>query len=96
LKNVIDGSSSTQCPNCDGTKIYVMDSRKSKIMGFDSIRRRKMCVDCKERWTTQEVDVLVFNIWLSERKSATRLKSAVSTLFTANNTSQAETVGQGR
>jgi transcriptional regulator NrdR family protein len=39
------------CPNCKcGTK--VVDSR----IGGNTVRRRRMCFECKERWTTYEVE----------------------------------------
>jgi transcriptional regulator NrdR family protein len=39
------------CPNCKcGSKVV-----NSRIAG-NTVRRRRMCFECKERWTTYEVD----------------------------------------
>jgi transcriptional repressor NrdR len=39
-----------QCPHCHSENLKVIDSRDTE----DSIRRRRECEDCKERFTTYE------------------------------------------
>lgn len=40
-----------KCPNCKNNNIYVLDTRPSSE---NSIRRRRVCLDCDHRWTTYE------------------------------------------
>ncbi len=39
------------CPSCGSTKARVMDTRQSA----KTVRRRRLCLSCDERWTTYEV-----------------------------------------
>ncbi len=41
-----------RCPFCDGSNDKVVNSRETK--SGDSIRRRRECLDCSNRWTTFE------------------------------------------
>ena len=41
------------CPQCGGIS-SVKDSRPSNIGGASSVRRRRVCLECKARWTTWE------------------------------------------
>ena len=46
-----DNSNGIRCPKCSSVKSYVVDSRAA----FDMIRRRRICNDCKARYTTYEI-----------------------------------------
>ncbi|MCF7817555.1 MAG: transcriptional regulator NrdR [Kiritimatiellales bacterium] len=41
-----------RCPKCEGKENRVIDSRE--VRNGDSIRRRRVCVDCGHRFTTYE------------------------------------------
>ena len=40
-----------QCPNCNSSDVYVIDSRQSG----KAVRRRKECARCKKRFSTIEM-----------------------------------------
>ena len=48
------------CPKCGGMT-FVTDSRPN----VDSIKRRRMCEDCKNRFTTVEIDLDMYKSFLS-------------------------------
>ena len=41
------------CPTCGGTASYVKDTRPAP---GNSVRRRRLCHHCKNRWTTYEMN----------------------------------------
>ena len=41
-----------RCPLCQGHNTRVLDSRMTE--GGEAVRRRRMCTDCKRRFTTKE------------------------------------------
>ena len=43
---------SMRCPLCQGHNTRVLDSRMTE--GGEAVRRRRMCTDCKRRFTTKE------------------------------------------
>lgn len=46
---------SSVCPECFHTNVFVIDSRRSKVLGIESIRRRRRCADCRYAFTTFEI-----------------------------------------
>jgi hypothetical protein len=44
------------CPKCGGTSI-VKDSRPAGLGGASAVRRRRLCLACKHRWTTWETGI---------------------------------------
>jgi hypothetical protein len=46
-----------KCPQCDGTAVSVVDSRRSRLREQDTIRRRRQCDECAHRWTTYEFHI---------------------------------------
>jgi hypothetical protein len=44
-----------KCINCGSGVIYVLDSRPAEIDGLHTTRRRRICRECKFRWSTIEV-----------------------------------------
>ena len=50
-----------KCPNCGSTNYTVVDSR---VTG-ETIRRRRECGECHNRWTTAELE---FNRYVQLRK----------------------------
>jgi hypothetical protein len=43
------------CPRCFGTESEVIDSRPADILGHPSVRRRRACQRCGERYSTYEL-----------------------------------------
>lgn len=46
---------SFQCPKCDGA-VGVIDSRPTRFIGAQAIRRRRVCKVCDHRFTTMEIE----------------------------------------
>ena len=44
-----------KCPKCSNTTLYVLDSRSAEIDEYETVRRRRVCRQCKYRWTTIEI-----------------------------------------
>ncbi len=44
-----------KCPHCDADVVYVVDSRPAEVDQYKTIRRRRICRECKYRWSTIEV-----------------------------------------
>lgn len=57
-----------KCPSCGHLENKVIDSRLSKE--GDSIRRRRQCLDCSERFTTQEK--IIVNLPMVVKKDGRR------------------------
>lgn len=58
-----DGDESTAgvaCPACGHAVSRVLDSRPTNHMNRTTTRRRRLCAECNERWTTFEVGEQVF------------------------------------
>jgi transcriptional regulator NrdR family protein len=53
-----------KCPSCNNKKSSVTNSRLSKL---GNIRRRRECAKCGERFTTYELDILDFMIYLEDK-----------------------------
>lgn len=45
-----------KCPQCKSERTSCKDSRPTKRLGADSIRRRRKCSDCGYKFTTWELD----------------------------------------
>lgn len=43
-----------KCPTCGSHQVFIIDSRE---VGDDKRRRRYECYDCKDRFTTYEINV---------------------------------------
>lgn len=43
------------CPNCDGCRSRVIETRPREMAGQVTVVRRRKCYECDTRWTTQEV-----------------------------------------
>ena len=43
-----------KCPYCGHNDSRVIDSRETETRGFGSVRRRRECVECHQRYTTYE------------------------------------------
>lgn len=76
----LKASQSINCPKCGSGMVCNINTRRSKVMDYPSIIHRKLCIDCKHRWTTQEVSAEIFEIWKKERDLANRFKNAVAIL----------------
>ena len=50
-----DSAGHLACPQCAGLRLSVLDSRAGKQ---NTIRRRRVCADCRARFTTYEIIVL--------------------------------------
>jgi len=74
-------SATSQCPKCESKMVVALDTRESSALGFKSIRRRRMCIDCKERWTTQEVSECVLDDIQHQLKAVAKFNDAVKYLF---------------
>lgn len=59
-----------QCPKCKSNNIEMRDTRPSN----GSIRRRRMCLDCKTRWTTYEVTEEDFKFLQQGGKTRTEIR----------------------
>lgn len=46
-----------KCPKCGANTNQVRDSRPSEIDGALTIRRRRICMGCKYRWSTVEIPI---------------------------------------
>lgn len=53
-----------KCPSCNNKKSSVTNSRLSKL---GNIRRRRECSKCGERFTTYEMDMMDFMIYLENK-----------------------------
>lgn len=54
------------CPKCNSNNVMTIDSRRHE----QTTRRRKLCADCGERWSTLEVS-------MEEYKSLMKIKSSL-------------------
>lgn len=46
-----DNTNGICCPKCGSVKSYVVDSRAA----FNMVRRRRVCGDCEQRYSTYEI-----------------------------------------
>jgi len=69
------------CASCNGEST-VIDSRPATFNGTNlhGIRRRRMCLDCDERWTTYELRVSDLKAVKSAAKGARELGKALQVL----------------
>lgn len=45
----------TTCPECGHSTSKITDSRPTKFAGEMTVKRRRKCLSCEERFTTYEV-----------------------------------------
>jgi len=66
------------CPKCKG-QMCVIDSRRTRIIGEQSIRRRRKCINakCKKRLTTYEIHQVVISQVEAGRKILDSLTAAI-------------------
>jgi transcriptional repressor NrdR len=50
-------SEAVACPTCNGASSVVVETRRTKVLGPPSIRRRRECQSCGKRFTTLEIPV---------------------------------------
>lgn len=88
----------SQCPKCGENKVVVIDSRPSLTPGFHSIRRRRFCESCKQKFSTYEVPQELLHSIDVLRLSAPRLMDAVKILTSYNSTlnAPASPLGQAK
>ena len=51
----------SNCPKCGSTETRVVDSRPRAYNGNPTMRRRRECISCNERYSTYEFSVEFFN-----------------------------------
>jgi transcriptional regulator NrdR family protein len=54
-------STTVICPKCQSNGSRTIDSRYIRKSGYNTVRRRKECLNCKFRFTTYEVHMEVFD-----------------------------------
>jgi len=74
-------SRTTEC-KCGSRMVLTINTRNSQINGYPSVIRRKMCADCKHRWSTHEMHVDVLKAMVYELKAINRFKKDVAKIFT--------------
>lgn len=68
------------CPSCQETDINVIDSRKAKVLGCDSVYRRRKCNVCGHRWTTYEIPEEFISRVYEERTQIDKIDEAIKRL----------------
>ncbi len=58
------------CPFCGSFDTSVVDSRAAhiKLINQHTVRRRRLCADCKENWTTHEVNIAQLELALQNAR----------------------------
>ena len=67
------------CPNCGSPQSRVTDSRARE--DTKSIRRRRECLKCGERWTTREVIITEFKVAMSKEAAIAALNDIQNVLM---------------
>lgn len=69
----------TNCPNCNSSGTVVKDSRPSEYRNTIVIKRRRLCLECKNRYTTYELSEEIIKI--TEAKNLPRTLGRVRLLL---------------